>query len=60
MMNTEDVWINFLQHGWLDIDAHFEWLIELESWKLKFESKDLLLAAFRQNKPLSQKPCISS
>ena len=34
------------QHACLDIDAHLEWLIELELSKLKSESKDLLLVAF--------------
>ena len=52
------IWMYFeclFQHACLEIDAHLEWLIELESWKLKSESKDLLLDAFRQNKPLQPK-----
>nr|TKW02937.1 hypothetical protein SEVIR_7G030474v2 [Setaria viridis] len=42
----------------------FEYLAHLESldpalnWMLKLESKDPLLVAFLQNKPLSQKSCI--
>ena len=45
----------FIQLTWLEIDAYLEWLIELELWKLKSESKDLLLVAFRQNKLLQPK-----
>ena len=60
MMMNIDGWLIVFQHVWLKIDAHLEWLIELELWKLKDESKDLLLAAFRQNKPLNQKSCMFS
>ena len=54
MMNM-DGWLIAFQHGWLEIDAHLEWLIELEYGKLKSEIKDLLLVAFRQKKPLKPK-----
>ena len=55
MMMNIDGWLIVYQHGWLEIDAYLEWLIELELWKLKSESKDRLLVAFRQNKPLHPK-----
>jgi len=46
----------FIQLTWLEIDAYLEWLIELELWKLKSESKDLLLVAFSaKTNPSSQK-----
>ena len=45
MMNI-DGWLIVFQHGWLEIDANIEWLIELELWKLKSENEDLLLVAF--------------
>ena len=46
----------FIQLTWLEIDAYLEWLIELELWKLKSESKDLLLVAFlAKTNPSSQK-----
>jgi len=38
-----------------EIVAYLEWLIEIEYGKLKFEIKDILLVAFRQNKPLKPK-----
>ena len=54
-------WMFVFQHGWLEIDAHLEWLIELELWKLKFESKDLLSVAFSAKQtPPAKKPCMSS
>ena len=37
------------------IDAYLEGLFELEFLKLKSEIKDLLLVAFRRNKPLQPK-----
>jgi hypothetical protein len=39
-------------HIWLEIDAHLEWLNELEYWKLKCEIKDLLFVAFQQKENL--------
>ena len=56
MMNMVEWWKIIISHHvcyW--IDAHLEWLIELEFLKLKSEIKDLLLVAFRQNKPLQPK-----
>jgi len=47
--------IDVFHHDYLEIVAHLEWLIELEYGKLKSEIKDLLLVAFRQNKPLKPK-----
>ena len=41
---------NCFHHVCYWIDAHLEWLIELEP-----EIKDLLFTAFRQNKPLKPK-----
>ena len=46
---------NCFHHLCYWIDAQLEWLIELEYGKLKSEIKDLLLVAFRQNKPLKPK-----
>ena len=43
------------QYTCLEIDAYLEWLIELELWKLKSKNMDILLVAFRQNKPLQPK-----
>ena len=49
------------QHACLDIDAHLEWLIEIELSKLKSESKDLLVVAFSAKQtPPAKKPCMSS
>jgi hypothetical protein len=45
-------WLNIFHHVWLEIDAHLEWLNELETWKLKFEIKDLLFVAFQQKENL--------
>jgi hypothetical protein len=45
-------WLIFFHHVWLEIDAHLEWLKELEYWKLKYEIKDLLFAAFQQKETL--------
>jgi hypothetical protein len=38
--------LNVFHHVCLEIDAHLDWLNELEFWKLKYEIKDLLFAAF--------------
>ena len=58
------IWIYFeclFQHACLDIDAHLEWLIEIELSKLKSESKDLLLVAFSAKQtPPAKKSCMSS
>ena len=58
------IWIYFeclFQHACLDIDAHLEWLIEIELSKLKSENKDSLLVAFSAKQtPLAKKPCMSS
>jgi len=56
MINIVEWWkIIVFHHVCLEIDANLEWLIELESWKLKYEIKELLFATFRQNKPLKPK-----
>ena len=45
-------------HVWIVV-AYIEWLNQLESWKLKLESKDLLFIAFQQKENQSlTKPCI--
>jgi hypothetical protein len=54
-MINMDGWLIVFPHDWLEIIAHLEWLIELESWKLKSEIKDILFVAFRLNKPLQPK-----
>jgi hypothetical protein len=43
-------WLIIFHQVWLEIDAHLEWLNELEYWKLKYEIKDLLFVAFQQKK----------
>jgi hypothetical protein len=43
-------WLIVFYHIWLEIDAQLEWLNELETWKLKFEIKDLLFVAFSKKK----------
>jgi hypothetical protein len=45
-------WLNIFHHIWLEIDAHLDWLNELEYWKLKYEIKDLLFVAFQQKETL--------
>jgi hypothetical protein len=45
-------WLNGFHHVWLEIDAHLEWFNGLETWKLKFEIKDLLFVAFQQKENL--------
>ena len=47
-----------LYHDWIVV-AYIEWLNQLETWKLKLESKDLLFIAFQQkeNQSLTE-PCI--
>ena len=56
-----DVFECLFQHAWLEIDAYLNWLIELELWKLKSESKDLLLVAFlAKQTPPAKKPCMFS
>jgi hypothetical protein len=45
-------WLIVFHHVWLEIDAHLEWLIELEYWKLKYKIKDLLFVAFQQKENL--------
>ena len=51
----------FIQLTWLEIDAYLEWLIELELWKLKSESKDLVLVAFlAKQTPPARKSRMSS
>ena len=55
MMNIVEWWKIIVSHHvcyW--IDAHLEWLIELEL-EAKTEIKDLLFTAFQQNKPLKPK-----
>ena len=47
--------IDVFHHDYLEIVAHLEGLIEIEYGNLKSEIKDLLLVAFRQNKPLKPK-----
>ena len=60
MMMNIDEWLMFFHHDCLEIDDHLEWLIELELWKLKSESKDLLLVAFSAKQtPPAKKPCMS-
>ena len=55
MMMNIDGWLIVFQHVWLKIDAHLEWLIELEYWKLKSATKYLHFVSFQQNKPLKPK-----
>ena len=49
MMNMDDC-LNCLQLIWSVLAAHLERLNELKLWKIIFESKDILFAAFQQNK----------
>ena len=52
-----DVCLEFY-HDWIVV-AYIEWLIQLESWKLKLESKDLLFIAFQKKEKQSlTEPCI--
>jgi hypothetical protein len=44
--------LNVFHHVFLEIDAHFDWLYELEYWKIKYEVKDLLFTAFQQKETL--------
>jgi hypothetical protein len=44
--------LNIFHHVCLEIDAHLDWLNELEYWKLKYEIKDLLFFAFQQKETL--------
>ena len=61
MIMNIDGWLIVFQHGWLEIGAYLEWLIEQELWKLKSESKDLPLIAFSAKQtPQAKKPCMSS
>ena len=61
MMMNIDGWLIVFQHRWLEIDAYLEWLIIVEIWKLKYESKDLLLVVFSAKQiPPAKKPCMSS
>jgi hypothetical protein len=39
-------WLNIYHHICSEIDAHLDWLNELEYWKLKYKIKDLLFVAF--------------
>ena len=50
---------NLFHHGWLEIDANLEWLIELEYGKLSYEIKNLVFVAFRQNTPLKSRSRLS-
>jgi hypothetical protein len=45
-------WLNIFHHVCLEIDAHLEWLNELEYWKLKYKIKNLLFVAFQQKETL--------
>jgi hypothetical protein len=45
-------WLIVFHHVWLEVDAQLNWLNELEFWKLKYESKDLLFVAFQQKETL--------
>jgi hypothetical protein len=40
--------LNIFHHVCLEIDAHLDWLNELEYWKIKHEIKNLLFVAFQQ------------
>jgi hypothetical protein len=52
-------WLNVFHHVRLAIDAHLEWLNELEYWKLKYKIKDLLFVASQQKETLEPyKPCM--
>jgi hypothetical protein len=45
-------WLIIFHHDWLEIDAHLEWLNELEYWKLKYKIKNLLFVAFQEKENL--------
>ena len=44
----------------IEIGAHLEWLINIESGKIKDAYKDSILALFSKTKPRALQPCMSS
>ena len=51
--DDDNIDVLFIQHVWLVIYAHLDWFNQRRILKIKFEYKDLLFVAFKQNKPQS-------